>query len=121
MDGPCLSQLLKESGQDLRIILRAIGVSRKTWNDWLWGVSEPTEEQRKILAEWLFCSADLIDAAIARNSASWNSQQKPLLVPVDENAIEKCRDHLSATEVIIQIIVSVVTSVIVTLQLLGEL
>lgn len=116
----CLSALVDASGNDLKVILHALGVNRKTWNDWLWGISEPSKNQREMLARWLNCSAVAIDVAVARNRASW----------------ERCRLWLSADNTlrdeksgicrviagtIIRVVLSVATSVVTTLALLGKL
>lgn len=117
----CLSALLESSGNDLKSILIALGISRKTWNDWLWGISEPSEDQRNMLARWLNCSVCLIDAAVARNRKSWMLHMEPLVIVSDEPNDKRSGSRTSIVEIIIQIIVSVLTSIVVTLKILGRL
>lgn len=117
----CLSALLEASGNDLSCILRALGISRKTWNDWLWGISEPSKDQRDMLARWLNCSVCLIDAAVARNRESFMLHMEPLVIVSDKPDDKQPVSRTSIVEIVIQIIVSVLSSVVITLKILGRL
>lgn len=119
-DDLCLSFLVEKSGKSLKEVIRLLGINRRTWDNWLWGISVPNGCQRQRLAEILGVSAGTITRIIARNRAGWERAQRQKRVDSCEqgNRIRCCK--IEIIEVAVHIAVSVLTSVIVTLKISGK-
>lgn len=117
----CLSGLVAASEIDLKHLLRELKISPRTWNNWLWGISEPTKEQRERMAVLLGCPVSFVDAAISHNRESWKAQQMYVAVPIAAPQAGKgpCRNALM--EILLEIAISALTAVFVTLKLQGRL
>ena len=116
-----LSVLAEKSGIPFKKMLHEVGINRKTWENWLWGITAPNPAQRDKLAELLNCSVADINEAVAHNRERWIRQHQTLVVTADDPKEKRNASSLNAAEILVQIIVSVVTSVLVTLWLSGKL
>ena len=117
LDDLCLSSLLGWAGVTEKKVIHTLGIDKKTWEQWLFGMSEPDELQREQLARLLHCPISAIHRAVARNRARWVDSQFKDDAPVQVNR----RYFPQWWEILVQVIVSIVTTVIVNLIISGKL